>query len=229
MKTTKIIFAAVLALASAQLSAQVSFGIKAGWNFVNVKTPSIVSEVEQVPDFKTITTRQFGFVSELELNDHFALQGELLHTGKGFKLNENFDLELFGLPLPVGAVAVTKVHYLEMPLLAKAKFGNEVVEGYVVAGPTFGYAINGKVTTRAKVLVEVDLFDTKLDLDAIGYERFEVGGVLGAGMAFKAGNGKLFFDGRYTRGFTESYDVPLLSEKVQNKGFSLSAGYLYSF
>ncbi|MCB0643939.1 MAG: hypothetical protein KDC44_19965, partial [Phaeodactylibacter sp.] len=88
---------------------------------------------------------------------------------------------------------------------------------------------NGKITTRAKVLVEIDLFDTPINLDNIGYERLELGATAGAGVAFNTGGGELFLDARYLHGFTEVYDVPLISEKVQNRGVALNAGYLIHF
>jgi hypothetical protein len=216
-----------LGLATAVMG-QFSLGVKGGMQWVDVKAP-IVDEVEQISDFQAIRTAHFGLVSEYEIADFFAVQPELSYTTKGFKVDEQFDINLFNVPVPLGARAYTRFNYLEMPLLAKAKIGNDVVEGYVLAGPTFGYALNGNIQTRANFLVEIDVFESRIDLDELGYNRFEVGGMAGLGFAVKTNSGKIFADARYSHGFTESYDVPLLTERVQNEAIAVSVGYMVQF
>ena len=208
----------------------ISFGIKTGIQSANVKVPGFIDDISQVPDFKSITTFNIGVVSEIGLHENFAIQPELAFTQKGFKIKEGMDLSLFGVQLPVGVVAVSKFNYLEMPLLAKAKFGNEKSKFYLLAGPTFGYAMNGKLDTRAKVLVETHLFETPIDLDAVGYERWEVGGMAGAGVSIGTGNGsQLFFDVRYTHGFTQPYDIPVVRERVQHNSLGVNIGFTMPF
>ena len=113
-----------------------------------------------------------------------------------------------------------------MPVLAKAKFGNEKTNFYVVAGPTFGYATGGSLDTRAKLLIEIDLFKTDINLDAVGYERWEVGGMAGAGVNFNVGNGNnLFFDVRYAHGFSQPYDIPIVRERVQHNSIGFNVGF----
>ena len=227
MKTIGKVFALLAILSFTNtLTAQVSLGVKGGMNIARVKAPEFINSVVE---FKKVRNLTIGVVSELGLTENFALQSELNFTTKGFKLNEGLDLQLFGFDVPLGVTAVTEFTYLELPVLAKAKFGNERVEGYLYAGPTFGYALNGNITTRAKILIEFDLFDTDLDLDNIGYNRFEIAGTIGGGVAFKSDNGKFFLDGRYNHGFTEVYDVPLIAERVENRNVNLTAGYLWTF
>ncbi len=202
---------------------QFSLGFKMGAQRANVQVPDIINDVEFLPDFKTITTTNFGVVSELELHPNFAIQPELSYVTKGFKVPENFDLELFNVPLLVGITAVSQFRYIEMPLLAKAKLGNF----YLLAGPTFGYAMKGNLETRARLILEYDLFDTKINLDNVGYERWEVGGMVGGGFAIPAFNGgQIFLDARYSHGFTQPYDIPVVHEKVQHKSFGLNVGFL---
>ena len=221
LKTTALILA--LAFSLNTQAQKISIGLKAGVQQANVATPDIIQDLEFLPDFQSITTPNFGITSEIGLHPNFAIQPELAYTVKGFKVNENFDLNLFNIPLPVGATAISQFHYLELPLLAKAKFGNF----YVLAGPTFGYALNGNLKTRAKFLVEIDLFDTKINLDEVGYERWEVGGMAGAGVSFPVFNGgQIFLDARYSHGFTQPYDIPLVHEKVQHKNFGVNVGFM---
>lgn len=225
LKTTTFAFAFLLAfVANAQTF---SLGVKAGVQNANINAPDFIEDLSVIPDFQPITTANFGLVSEIGLHKNFAIQPELVYTTKGTKIDESFNVDLFNVPIPLGVTAVSKFNYLEMPLLAKAKFGNELANFYVVAGPTFGYTLNGRLETRAKVLVEVDLFDTPIDLDAVDYERWEIGGTAGLGVSVNTGNGsQLFLDARYTHGFSQTYDIPIVSEKVQHKNIGINLGFM---
>lgn len=228
LKTTS--FALALLLSFTAQAQTFSLGVKAGVQNANINAPDFLEDAELVPDFQSITTANFGLVSEIGLHKNFAIQPELVHTTKGTQIDENFNVDLFNVPVPLGVTAVSKFNYLEMPLLAKAKFGNELANFYIVAGPTFGYALNGNLETRAKVLVEIDLFDTPIDLDAVNYERWEVGGTAGFGVSVNTGGGsQLFFDARYTHGFSQPYDIPVVSEKVQHKNIGLNLGFMVPF
>ncbi len=221
LKTTTLV---LLLAATFHLQAQkVSIGLKGGAQLANVKAPGVIEDLSFLPDFKSIATPNLGVVSEIELHPNFAIQPELSWTQKGFQVDENFDVNLFDVPIPLGVTAITKFNYLEMPLLAKAKFGNF----YLLAGPTFGYAFNGRLDTRAKLLVEVDLFDTKIDLDDVDYQRWEVGGMAGAGVSVPVFNGgQIFFDARFSHGFTQPYDIPVVHEKVLHKSIGLNLGFM---
>ena len=224
LRTISLAIAFVFAF---NLSAQdISFGIKTGVQSANVKVPGFIGDISQIPDFKPITTFNVGVVSEIGLHKNFAIQPELNFTQKGFQINEGTDLNIFNVPVPVGVTAISKFNYLEMPLLAKARFGNEKANFYMLAGPTFGYAMSGKLDTRAKLLIEVDLFETAIDLDAVGYERWEVGGMAGAGVSVNTGNGsQLFLDVRYSHGFSQPYDIPVVRERVQHNSIGVNLGF----
>lgn len=222
MKTTALVLATTIFSLAAQAQ-KISIGPKAGVQLANVEAPGFIEDASFLPDFKHITTANFGVVSEIELHPNFAIQPELVYTTKGFQVDEDFDLELFNVPLPVGATAISRFRYLEIPLLAKAKVGNF----YFLAGPTFGYTVSGRLDTRAKFLVEFDLFDTKIDLDDVNYQRWEVGGMAGAGVAFPVfDGGQIFLDARYSHGFTQPYDIPLVREKVQHRNFGVNVGFM---
>lgn len=217
-------FLAILLAFTFLLNAQtISIGLKGGAQLANVKAPGIIEDISFLPDFQSIVTPNIGLVTEIELHPNFAIQPEISWTQKGFQAKENFDLKLFDMQIPLGATAVTKFNYIEMPLLAKAKFGNF----YVLAGPTFGYALNGNLQTRADLFItEIDLFKTDINLDKVGYERWEIGGMAGAGVSFPMFNGgHIFLDARYSHGFTQPYDIPLVHEKVLHKNVGVNIGF----
>ncbi len=206
--------------------AQTSIGVKGGLNFTNISQPDII-DVTGV-DFKGITGANFGLVAEIGITDHFAIQPEFGYSQKGFKLEEGVDLELFNVPVPIGGKATTKLNYIEAPILAKVKFGNARVQGYVAGGPLLSYASGGRFKTEANVLlIDIPLTNTKLDLDALGFKRFDIGASIGTGIQFNTPTaGSFFADIRYSKGFKNVYDVPVVDLKLQNSAFGLNVGYM---
>lgn len=224
MQATKPFFAtlALLMFSLVAAQAQVSIGFKAGYNVNNVYTTDGLGSI--APNFNNIDGFQFGLLADVPVVAGFSVQPELNFLRKGFSLTEGFDAELLGVNVPIGATADTKISYVEVPLLFKYTFGQDLLKAYVAAGPTVGYATDGRIDTRAKALLELDLGSVDLDLDNLGYERWEVGAAIGGGLELDLAGVDVFTDVRYQRGFTELYDIPLLTEKVRNTGFALSAG-----
>ena len=227
MKNLRILVFAALFLVTNLAIAQFSVGIKTGINFNNIAETNALDAL--TPDFKQLKGLNIGLVSELEIGNHFGIQPELIYTQKGFKLDEGMDFELYNIPLPIGVIARSKFSYLEVPLLFKGKMGDDKMKGYLIAGPSVGYAIDGQLNTTARAILEFEILDQDLDLDKIGYERFEVAGIVGGGAEVKIPSGKLFMDARYQFGFTELYDIPVFNEKIKNRGVSLNAGYMITF
>ncbi len=208
-------------------SAQATFGVKSGVAIQKVYTTEGLGAV--APNFQNLTEFQVGVNADLPVFGALSFQPELLYTTKGFGLDQGLEEELFGTQVPLEAEAKTKFRYLEVPLLAKVRFGEAGgPQAYFVAGPTFGYALSGQLQTRARVLVSFDLPNVDINLDDINYERLEIGAAVGAGVQLPVGPVKVFADARYQRGFTELYNIPLVEEKVRNTGIALSAGIAVS-
>lgn len=217
-----LLVAATFGMAQAQ---DISIGGKLGYNFATMSSPDVVDAV--TPDFKTTSTTLFGVVAEVGINEWLSFQPELDFVKKGFKIKEGLDIDLFDFELPVGGQAHTQFSYVDVPLLAKLKFGTEGFGGFVTVGPNIGYALNGKVKTEANLIItDINTGKYDLDLDNINYERFEIGASLGAGLQYVTSGGKFFAEARYQHGFTQVYDIPVVNDQVQNRGVSLSIGYM---
>jgi hypothetical protein len=225
MRTIAKIIASAITLFTTNMdaNAQISIGGRFGVSANNVVAPSLNNTLSFNPTYNYSA----GVVAEIALGNWLAVQPELNYTTKGFgmKLGNNF--KIFDIDLPLGVKAETKFHYLEMPLLLKAKFGNELIHGYVAAGPTLGYALAGQLVGSTTVLIDVKLYDAPINLNQTGFNRFEMGGAIGAGVGVETGKGQLFLDARYTRGLTQSYEIPVIGTKVMNQGYGLSIGYLH--
>ncbi len=225
MKVThQILSVLVLLTLSIAVTAQTSIGIRTGIHFAEIDAPK---EIAGVGSFiKPVTSISVGLITEFKINEQFSFQPELGYARKGFKLSEGLDLNLFKVPLPLGVKTVTSFDYIEVPLLLKYQFGNEQIKAHVFGGPNMGYATSGRLKTSARVFFDIPLTNTSLDLDNIGYKRFEIGGTVGAGLSVNAGAGQLFVDARYTHGFNKLYDIPVVDIKLRNHSFGVNIGYM---
>ena len=225
MTTKKCLFAALLFLCLTTIQAQeISFGLKGGVNLANVNATQAIDQL--TPDFKDITTLTFGGVAELGINENFAIQSELLYTQKGFGIRQGVDVNLFNIPLPLGVTAETRFNYLEMPLLAKVKFGQREVKGFLMAGPTFGYATSGKLVTKANVLIDFTLTNTPINLDAINFERFELVVLSEVDLVMTPHLVNFLLKPGTITVFTQLYDIPLVDETLRNRNISIGAGVM---
>ncbi len=217
------LLALLLALSTASF-AQTQIGFKLG-----LQKSGITSDLQigTYTPAKMINSAALGVVMEVPIGQNFAFQPELGYTNRGFKVQEGFGLDLVNIPLDVGVKLVTKIHQINIPLLAKYKFGNEKVKAYVMAGPEMGYAVGGNFKTQAHLLIDITLLNEKLNLSKTGIQRFELGATAGGGVAFNTGAGELFFDARYYRGFSELVDLPIVELPVRNKGFQFNIGYMF--
>ena len=221
MKKWMFIFS-TLVLSAFSLSAQIQAGIRSGVNFANVRQTDLLESI--TPDLHDVVGATVSGFAEYIVSPAFSLQAELGYTRKGFGLALGTDVDLFGVNLPIGADAASRFNYLELPILAKGRFGSGAIQGIIQAGPALSYATGGRLVTKSTGLIELDLTNTKIDLDALGVQRWDISAVVGAGIEYKTGFGKLFLDGRYSHGFQEIYDIPLVREKAHNRGVSVGVG-----
>ena len=170
MKKHILVLTLAFALLSSGLFAQVSLGFSAGLNASKVSASDIAGFS---PNFKSIDGTRIAAIVEIGISEKFSIQPEIAYTNKGFKIKEGFDLKLFGYKLPLGVEAVTKFKYVELPLLAKYKFGDKKVRAYVVAGPNFGYATKAKLKTRANFILDIPLTNTDINLQSNNIQRFD--------------------------------------------------------
>jgi hypothetical protein len=205
----KLLLATTFVALSTAVSAQLSLGLRGG---INVANQTYKSESLSISP-NTITGLTFAGIIELELAENFAIQPELVFVQKGFM----FDLtDLFGNE----EVSKTRLNHIEIPILAKYKFGGEKVGAYLATGPSFGYAISASTEYNGeKEKFEGDDWDN--------YNRFEVGFNLGGGIGIKIGSGQIFIDARYMLGLNNLIDdMDNEDVKARNKGISISLGYL---
>jgi hypothetical protein len=136
-----------------------------------------------------------AILAELGLHKNFAIQPELSYITKGYK---------FG-------TATANISYLGLNVLPKAKFGNDKIEGFVMAGIGFGMNLSAKWG-------EEDVKPNTQSLD--------LSGILGAGSAYKLTSGKIFLDARYNLGLANASKVT--GQDIKMSQIGINVGYIHN-
>ena len=154
------------------LSAHAQFGLKAGINRA-VLSGNVGDDAEYQ------TSYHAGIFYEAKILGPISLQPELLYSMQGAQarsLIRNQSLEEFD----------TKLHYLTLPILAKATIGPVFVE----AGPQFSYLVSSQDEGRLRVESTSSGPEEYLDFDrdnSDDYKKGDLGVAVGAGINLPLG------------------------------------------
>lgn len=130
-----------------------SFGIKGGVNFTNLYT-------EDVDDSNMLIGINAGLIAVLPIGDFFALQPELLFSGKGSELEYNNAF--------VEGKAKFRLNYVELPLLLRMNFTDNFS---IHAGAYAAYLISANVKNETNN----EFFDFEENFDTNDFNRFDYG------------------------------------------------------
>lgn len=222
----KILFAAatVLLLNNGVL-AQTAIGLRGGFSISTLKNYPVASgnlELEEGLTYGNFNAILF----EIGISPLFAIQPEINYLEKGGVI-KSADGDDFKLSI--------KVNYLEAPVLAKFRLGSGPLKGYITAGPSVGYALNGKSTVTTGEISEEEKirFDNSFGADDRKDNRFDISGVLGGGLQYKLGPGSILLDARATYDFNDFNnfrgEAPVDHKRTRWEGLSLSLGYQFEF
>lgn len=202
------------------IQAQVSIGVRGGLLFNNFdKKP--LGENEPKPERKT--AYQLAIPIEIGFGGFFALQPEIMYGSHG-GIQQDRNTVVDGIFTYITEFkADYTINTLEIPLLAKAKIGSETFKFYFLAGPSFGFGLNGKsdVHTYAQASSILGTFEQTTDETFTakfvedGYDpptvrekEFPVAKTnlnlhLGTGVVLDFGNLSIFADARYLMGLSD--------------------------
>ena len=198
MIASALLLTAGVSTASAQaaLVPRITFGVLAGANFAKV------SGSDDADGFDSRT----GFVGGLSADFH---------------LGNNLGLEIDGLYSQEGAsfgdAATLKFDYVRVPVLFRYTVPTHTsIRPFVTVGPSLGF----KVSCKGSLSGESADCDEFLAEDV---KSFDIGGSIGAGVAFKVGKEELSLQGRFMQGFSK----PDSDLDLKNQNFSLMAGFTF--
>lgn len=228
MKTK--IFTAVLAVFVAfQVTAQVDFGVRAGFGLYNLDVKDWDGTKEE--GYNLAPRFNLGVSAEFAVSENFLIQPGLLFATKGAK-SDDFDWDKSSMS------ASLTLNYIEIPIyfLYKAEMGQGAL--LLGAGPYLGYGIGGKYNFKmGSVSVDLDIkFANEWgDDEAIYFKPIDYGLNVMAGYQLPSGlsfglNAQLGLANFY---LVDDYDGPLWKtpsndqSSIKNIGFNLFVGYKF--
>lgn len=217
--------ALILCVFSSQtLYAQIQVGVRGGANWAFASKPDFLGSL--TPTLHPSPGPTGAIFLDIPLNERVSFRPEIAYVQKGFVVKEGMDLNLGGFTLPLGARIAYQSQNLEIPLLFKVNMTDGPVQPYLIAGPAVGYAMDGRVRTRATALISTKPIDVDVNYGDM-LNRWDISAVGGLGVSMDAGVGKLFVEGRYTHGFSRQVQVPVVNINARNRGVAVSVGYSF--
>jgi hypothetical protein len=139
----------------------------------------------------------------------FSLQPELLLVQKGIERTQ----------------PTHHSTYLELPLLARADFGGPRLGGFALGGAAVAYELACRVSfVSVAGSYRGDCDSPNVAVRSTATRDWDVGAVLGGGMTFQLGVGRVTVDARYTQGLRDM-GVAVPGEQMLNRSVALTAGY----
>ncbi|NIJ45156.1 hypothetical protein FHR24_001595 [Wenyingzhuangia heitensis] len=178
-----------LMFAQESLYKKSSIGIKGGYNLASAQINGD-NNVDQRHGF------HIGFYNEIFLQQHFAIQTELLYSQHGYKVNND------------SGKFTQKLDYITLPVLFKGYLSDNF---YIEAGPQFAVAVNH----TEEVDANFDIFDSTTEFSPNDYD---FGANIGTG--FKTDSG-INLGVRYYFGLNKVYD----EENQKNRVLQVSLGF----
>jgi hypothetical protein len=219
-----LILLALPLLTGMYASAQVSFGVKAGFSGANVSSRMEAPGIpERKADTKMLPAFHAGLIVDLQLAEGFSLQPGLFYSAKGVKNSQAGSDSAVNTAI----FATAHLNYLELPVnfLYKHPLGSgKLFAGF---GPYLAYGIGGKVKLENAVgsEVEVDLKfknDGSVNTQEAYVKPFDAGANFIVGYELNMG---LLFSVNYSLGLTNT--SPYQFETEKNRYFGISVGYLF--
>ena len=193
-------------LANMDLHAQQSLGIRGGALFSNVRVHGVSG---LIPDADFIVRPEFQLLYERQLMPGLSLRTGFGYQQKGFSARASYDLDLFGIDLPVGIKAITEADYLSVPLELKWSMAPEsTVSPYLFGGFNGAVATGARIREVASILVDINIGQQKINLNNSLFNRWELAGKVGLGLDIQVGNGNMFMEAAYQTGFTNLLNDP---------------------
>jgi len=204
------------ALTSLQAEVGVSVGARAGFNIAHLRKFTAPDTYKKRVNLGS----DLAAVLRIDFNKYIGLQTEVEFTQKGQAWKRSFDSARY--------VSKSVLNYIQFPVLAVARVGNEKVKGVFMLGPYFSYWTGGY--NQSSVSVDKQSRNTTTDryIFSGNDRRLDVGMITGAGASFRVGKGWIDVTARHNLGFLSVSKKTAGVPNLYNCNFSLSVGYLYT-
>jgi hypothetical protein len=182
------------------------------------------------PFIKPITQYTAGIQYERALNDNLSFVSGGQYSTRGFSAKESFNVDLFGIDLPINAKLETRLNYLEVPAMLKYSFGEQGIRPYVKAGASAGYAMSAKIQPKVDAIITWNLPAININLNNDMYNRLDVSALAGAGVSIPTGEyGAIQFDITYRHSLNDMFLDNITDIRIKSHGIAAGVGYTMKF
>lgn len=227
-KTFQITCFLCLFMSAMTTQAQMTAGLRAGVNLATYNFDygsNLPSGVKgEQPSNATVLT--IGVPVQMMFGEHFGLQMELNFIQKGFRFKDESTSPTASFSFDIKQV----INWLELPVLAKARFGSDVgFGGGLFFGPSIGYGLSGKGTTTSTSTIN-GVSSTTSESDNLNFKDDEHSRVdLALNLGGEVNYGGIFLDVRYQIGLTNMNTTNSSSSgsniAARTRGLGITAGY----
>ena len=216
-------------LTTSYVSAQLTFGPRAGFNFTNMLNEFDGQKPPKEFRDKSKSGFQIGAVADYEFSTAMSIQSGLLFAQQGYKVGSGYS----------GPKTIVNLNYLQIPINVQLKFPLGGIDLLVQTGPYLGFGINGKYkywNENGKRMSNEDIEKWFGEIPKVSFgnefgkdhlKSFDLGIGFGAGLQFgniQAGLG-------YNMGVRNlSIQSPIkhsIDALLKNNGLALTITYLF--
>jgi hypothetical protein len=199
-----LVLLASAALVATAAASALEWGVKAG-----VSSATLNGDIRDQLDPKSSTSLTGGLSLALPFGNLVAIEADGLYVRKGANIPEpGTDDEL-------------RLAYIEVPVLARVTIpaGGLPFKPFVVAGPSFAYNVDAKLTPGNPSTPEQDLSDK--------IHKLDTGVSVGAGLRASLASFGLTLEARYTPSLTDVQKDNSTLIPSRNSVFSVLAGVVF--
>ena len=203
-----------VSMSSAFAETEVNLGGRAGMNIAHIRK----MEVQNTAKRSVNLGSNFGGILRVNFNKNIGVQTEILFTQKGQRWKVQKD----------SAKYFTRFvnNYIEVPVLAVARFGSDKVKFIGMTGVYMAYWSGAYTQSSTKIEKQTYKEDTEDYLFSKQDRRFDMGISTGIGVDFKLGKGWFELLARHNLGLISREKNS--SNKTYNCNFNFSIGYLFN-
>ena len=218
-----VLVLSIFGLCHTGLFAQWTIGGESGFQINSAKVGGLTIFANRLT--KSILTPYGRVTATYSASPTIGFRTGLGYSQKGFQIAKGLNVNIFNLPVGIGAKVATKADYIELPLegIYTLKKGSSTF--FFTAGSNIGYATGAKIIPKASFIIDIKLGETPIDLNDNIYNRWDVSGTAGVGFIKDTDNGKLIFHARYIRSMSNFLNNPIAGLKLKPYSYQLGIGY----
>lgn len=216
----KVIFL-FLACIVATTSFSQSIGIKAGFNLANMLFENDATNISEDLDFKSTPGVHLGVTAEFPFSDLLSFETAILGSTKGYQSEQSISAGTSNTNIKTQINTV----YIDIPLTAKATFGDGDTKFYGQAGPYIGIGLVGNLRSETTTGGQTDTDDDRLTwgTNDEDLKRLDFGITVGGGVEM---NG--FVVGlSYWLGLANISSDQTNGRTISNRNIMISLGYKF--